>query len=461
MDVVLYMRMSTDKQENSIDSQRDSLTRYAKAHHYSIIGEYIDEGISGRQAKRRPAFLQMIDDSEKEMFSAILVYDSSRFARNLEESIVYKSALKKSGIQLISITEPTLDEDTDLLSNAMLGAINEMYSRKLSKSVKRGMTYQAQQGYHVTPAPFGYSNDNGILKIVENEATIVCRIFDMFINRPSYHGIAVSLNMESIPKRSGKNWSSADIKRMLSCQAYIGYIEYDGLSYQGKHEALIDMNTYEKVQELISKKPNHRTRPESTYKHWLSGLMRCAKCGSRMNYIRDWRATDRYRCSGNSNGRCRYSNSLIIPTFESLVFGALDILIANNDLSEYDYFVPIKPYNDIEITNLKSSLKKVNARLERHKQAYANGIDSLEEYKENKNKCLAEQNALTNQLLLANSSKPSDDKIIDLKQRAVTLVKLLQDDSLSIEQKSNAVKSVIYEITVDKYTGDFIVHYYI
>jgi DNA invertase Pin-like site-specific DNA recombinase len=89
----------------------------------------------------------MIEDSSRGEFEAVLIFDSSRFARNLEESLVYKSMLRRNGVSIISATEPAAgDEDVALLTDALMGAVNEMFSRKLSKAVKRGMNYRIEQG---------------------------------------------------------------------------------------------------------------------------------------------------------------------------------------------------------------------------------------------------------------------------------------------------------------------------
>jgi DNA invertase Pin-like site-specific DNA recombinase len=176
--VSIYARRSTDKQDNSIESQTEVLNSYALSHNMMVVKKYLDEGISGRAAEKRPAFMQMIEDSAGGEFKAVLVYDSSRFARNLEESIVYKSALKRNGVELISITEPNMgDDDSALITDAMLGAINEMFSRKLSKAVERGMVYAAQSGRFQTNPPYGYSRCNGVGKIMPDEAEIVKLVF--------------------------------------------------------------------------------------------------------------------------------------------------------------------------------------------------------------------------------------------------------------------------------------------
>jgi len=268
--------MSTDKQENSITSQERVLRDYADKNNIKIIETYIDEGVSGRVAEKRPAFMRMIDDSAKDMFEIVLVYDSSRFARNLEESIVYKSMLKRNGVTLVSITEPTLDDDSALITDAMLGALNEMYSRKLSRAVKRGMVDNAMKGKHQTPPPYGYSKADKKLIIVPNEAEVVRFIFSLFLERLSWHSVAVYLNDMGVGKRKAYGWYSRDVKRMLLNPVYIGMLNFDGNIYKGEHEAIIDKSVWDDVQEIIVNKPKVRTRPPSTYKHWLSGIMKCA-----------------------------------------------------------------------------------------------------------------------------------------------------------------------------------------
>ena len=109
-----YIRVSTDKQEElSPDAQKRLLIDYAKKHNMSLLAEniYIDNGISGKKADKRPEFMKMISlaKSKEHPFDIILVWKFSRFARNQEESIVYKSLLKKNNVEVVSISEPLID----------------------------------------------------------------------------------------------------------------------------------------------------------------------------------------------------------------------------------------------------------------------------------------------------------------------------------------------------------------
>jgi site-specific DNA recombinase len=116
MKCVIYARVSSDKQEVdlSISAQLKALREYAGTHDYEVVTEYIDQAESGRTADR-PQFMQMIARSKtkrKAVLTVILVWKFSRFARNREDSILFKALLRKCGVHVISINEPTEDTPT-------------------------------------------------------------------------------------------------------------------------------------------------------------------------------------------------------------------------------------------------------------------------------------------------------------------------------------------------------------
>ena len=148
----LYIRVSTHEQEElSPDSQKRLLLDYANAHQISVPEQWIfqENGVSGRKADKRPQFQQMIAQakSASHPFDAILVWKFSRFARNQEESIVYKSMLKnKYQVYVISISEPIIDGPFGSLIERIIEWMDEFYSIRLSGDVVRGMTEKALRG---------------------------------------------------------------------------------------------------------------------------------------------------------------------------------------------------------------------------------------------------------------------------------------------------------------------------
>lgn len=138
-----YIRVSTNDQlEFSPDAQLKAIKKYAKDNDIIIDDDYvfIDEGISGRKASKRPAFQQMIKiaKSKPKKFDVILVHKFDRFARSREDSVVYKSLLRKEcDIKVISITESIEDDKFSVILEAMLEAMAEYYSLNLADEVKK------------------------------------------------------------------------------------------------------------------------------------------------------------------------------------------------------------------------------------------------------------------------------------------------------------------------------------
>ena len=151
-----YIRVSTeDQMEFSPNSQLRCIQAYALNHHIELLPAhiYLDEGISGRNASKRPAFLQMIADAKRKPhpFDLILLWKFSRFARNRQDSIFYKSMLRREcGIDVISITEPLSPDPTSILIEALLEAMDEYYSVNLAQEVRRGMNEKFRRGEPLT-----------------------------------------------------------------------------------------------------------------------------------------------------------------------------------------------------------------------------------------------------------------------------------------------------------------------
>ncbi len=183
-----YIRVSTDMQlELSPESQLKAIRDYAAAHDIILSNEYIyhDDGISGRKAEKRPEFMRMIATAKTKPkpFDVILIWKFSRFARNREDSIVYKSMLRKQcGIDVVSITEQLSDDKTSILIEALLEAMDEYYSVNLAEEVKRGMTEKVEKGGVVSTPPYGYIMGSGKFEPDPERADIVRQIYARFLN---------------------------------------------------------------------------------------------------------------------------------------------------------------------------------------------------------------------------------------------------------------------------------------
>lgn len=223
-----YIRVSTEEQtEYSPDSQLKQIRAYARTHRILLPDSliFLDEGISGRSAKKRPAFLRMIGMARQKPrpFDLILVWKFSRFARSRQDSILYKSMLRKDcGIQVVSITEQLSDDPTALLIEALLEAMDEYYSINLAQEVRRGMNEKFSRGGVVSVPPFGYRMGKERFEIDEERAPFVRRMFQDYLGGASFRQIASGLNEWNIRTTRGNPFESRTVEYILSNPVYLG-----------------------------------------------------------------------------------------------------------------------------------------------------------------------------------------------------------------------------------------------
>ena len=270
-----YIRVSTeDQMEYSPDSQIRKIQEYASSHSILIPNQYIflDEGISGRNAANRPAFMQMIRTAKQKPkpFDVILLWKFSRFARNRQDSILYKSMLRKEcGIDIISITEQLSADPTSILIEALLEAMDEYYSINLAQEVKRGMNEKFSRGGIVSAPPYGYRVRNGTLEPVPQEAQTIQKIFQSYQKGASMRSIAQELNKTGTRTRRGNCFEGRSIRYILSNPVYIGKLRRNLNGYDphdrfrsspqvhwidGTHTPLIEAGLFFSVQKRLNKK---------------------------------------------------------------------------------------------------------------------------------------------------------------------------------------------------------------
>ena len=238
----LYIRVSTQEQaELSPESQKRLLLDYAAGHDFFVPEEYIfTESVSGRRADKRPKFQEMIALAKHHAFQVILVWKYSRFARNQEESIVYKNRLKRDGVEVVSISEPSLSGPFGTLIERIIEWMDEYYSIRLSGDVFRGMSERARNGGHQARAPFGYrlSASGGTLVPKEPEAGLVRQIFEEFLEqKKSPRRIAEALNQKGLHTAAGGAFEARSVRYLLSNPAYAGILRWNRRGNIGSENA--------------------------------------------------------------------------------------------------------------------------------------------------------------------------------------------------------------------------------
>lgn len=452
-----YIRVSTEDQlEYSPDAQIRELKKYAASHDIFIDPNhiYIDEGISGRQTKNRTAFLTMIAaaKSKPKPFDAILLWKFSRFARNREDAIVYKSMLRKLGIDVISITESIGDDKLSVLMEAMIEAMDEYYSLNLGEEVRRGMTEKALKGGVQTTPPLGYDKpkDSPVFVINPQEAAIIRLIFDLYLNNHSLSRIARHLNDSSFTTKRGNRFDMRQIEYIINNPVYKGFIRWtptktvglriydspDTITMPGGHQPIIDEDTWDKAHQLyLTRRANRKPheRAADTKRHYLSGLLYCGNCGGKLTYNSHYNA---FQCWKYSKGICRTSCFVTVPKLEEQIIAALDQMAANQPFLFYNRTAPTIP--DQQNTIVREEIKTLHNVLDKAQRAYLAGIDTLEEYGQTKRSILAKINLLEKKLKPEEPQKPEKVKL-----HLDSLRKLMTSDQDPAEK--NAALSAAFE----------------
>ncbi len=281
--VAAYARVSTDEDEQltSYQNQVEYYTRYIKSRpDWEFIGLYADEGISGLNTKKRSGFRQMVEDAMNGRIDLILTKSISRFARNTVDSLVTIRELKAKGVEVFFEKENiyTFDSKGELMITIM-SSIAQEESRSISENITWGMRKNMARG-KVTMAYgkfLGYRRGaDGKPEIVEEEAEVVRRIYQLYLDGHTVREITRILTGDGIPTPSGKNcnWSVSTIMSILRNEKYKGdallqkVYTADFLNKKMKknngvlpqyyvensHPAIIDEETFDLVQAELAKR---------------------------------------------------------------------------------------------------------------------------------------------------------------------------------------------------------------
>jgi DNA invertase Pin-like site-specific DNA recombinase len=275
---VIYARYSSAGQtEQSIEGQIRVCKEYAKTNGYNVIGEYIDRAKTGTN-DNRPQFQEMIADASKKEFQYIIVYKVDRFARNQYDSVVYKHKLLNDyGIKVVSATEAISDTNEGRLVETLLEYMAGMYSNDLRQKVTRGLKESVIKGNTIgSKPPYGYRVVDKKLVIDEKEAEVMRFIFREYTNGKSKKEIFTALEQKGYKTPNGRKFISTSFQDNLKNTKYIGVYEQFGVRNENYCPAMIDKDTFDKVQKLLKANMNKRAKMDFL----LTGKVFCAKCGA-------------------------------------------------------------------------------------------------------------------------------------------------------------------------------------
>lgn len=489
-----YIRVSTDDQlEYSPESQLEEIQNYCYRNNILLSNEHIyieEEGRSGRKTKNREAFQRMIAAAKEKPkpFDVIVLWKFSRFARNQDESTFYKSMLrKKLNIDVVSVTEPIMDGMYGRLIEMIIEWQDEFYSVNLSTEVTRSMRSRAKKGLYNGKMPLGYSKKpNEFPVIVEEEAHIVRTIFQMFVNGYDRNYIVRYLNDRGYLTKTGKKFDVDAVKYILENPFYIGKIrwnrrqssigselkeESEWIVADSHHEPLIDKETWDAAQKrtaFIHETYTENRHPVSHTKHWLSGMVKCPYCGKSLSYKSGYTAKGKdyvsgtgFQCLGYRSGLHNESQFISERKLTAAVLSSLhDVLNSTGNL-DFKLIRTSATDLDLERKLFENELAGLSAKEKRIKDAYVNGIDTLEEYKNNRSIINNRRMELESKLQeLQDSDLCPENYKEQFLAKIATVIEMIESDA-PFEVKGEALRSIVQKIVLHKETDTLECHYYL
>lgn len=336
--IAIYIRLSKEDarsfdESESVSNQRaiieEHIASFNDGDEYIIVDEYVDDGISGTTDDEREDFQRMLSDIKKGRINCVIVKDLARSFRNYSDQGYYLDDwFPRFNVRFISLFHQPLDsykEPQNMRSIAVpiQGVLNENHCAETSDKVREVFDMKRRNGEHIGSfAAYGYKkdpNDKNALVVDEEAAEVVRDIFTKFLDGMSKNAIVHYLNEHGVlspaaykRERLGLKYQNPSIdpaKRPLWCAVTITTIlknrMYCGDMVQGRyrvksykihvqevvpedewyiventHEAIIDRDTFDKVQRLLLR--DTRTAPQKKQIYLFSGFLRCADCGKAM-----------------------------------------------------------------------------------------------------------------------------------------------------------------------------------
>ncbi|HSS34299.1 MAG TPA: recombinase family protein [Solirubrobacterales bacterium] len=317
----VYLRVSTEEQAGT-DYDRDGLSQLnqregadGKAAELGaeVDSEFSDPGKSAfRELQKRTGFLALLEElkrrnkHEATRIHYVIVWSCSRWARNTIDHWQARELMRELGVRFISVTEPIVGEDTPaaFLYESSIVSQNQYFSMQSGENVKRGLYTKAKLGGTYGFAKTGYLNhidrlpDGRQVRTIvldEQRAPFLTLGFELFASG----NYSISLLVEELYNLGlrtrgtrrhpgGNKVGTSTLQRILRDPYYAGWLPYkrgtaEEETFEGRHPALTDQETFDAVQALLDQKRVAHERPQKR-SHYLKGSVFCRKCGSRLTF---------------------------------------------------------------------------------------------------------------------------------------------------------------------------------
>lgn len=462
--VAIYIRLSRedgDKEESeSVENQRKLINDYLKGKEEFVLHDiYVDDGFTGTNFDR-PAFKRMMEDIEAGKVNCVVVKDLSRFGRDYIDTGKYlERYFPDKGVRFIAITDniDSMKHAYDMLL-PIKNIFNEQYARDISKKVHASMKTKQRAGEFIGAfASYGYKkspSDKNKLIVDEYAATVVRRIFDLYIKGNGKIRIAHILNEDGVvnpaeyKRLRGDNyrncnrldkttyWTYSTVNRILQNEIYVGNMvqgrtvqhmrgkaraqdKEDWIVVKGTHEAIIDTDTWNKVQDLLKRRTRNLDLESNV--SIFAGFLKCGDCGRALTK-KSTNGSIYYKCGTyvRSGSNFCTTHTISHATLERIVLDDLNAVIQSiDDIQEIvrkqrAALPTLKRIGDNERKRLEDMLQNVRRRKKAVYEHFADDLLSKEDYMVYKQEYQKEEELLIKQLdELEQQSKENPVEIMD------------------------------------------------
>jgi site-specific DNA recombinase len=299
---VLYLRVSTTGQVNtdydpegiSIPAQRLACQRKVAQLGVTIVGEYVEPGRSATNMDKRPVFQQMLQDLREDPVDHVIVYNLSRLNRNRVDDARVLMELRARKVTLISAQENIDETPSGQLMHGVLAAINEYRSSSDGADIRYKMGQKAKNGGTLGRAPVGYMNvrerfegrEIRTVAVDPERGPLVTQAFELYatgdysIDRLVEAMTRRGLTRRPIGRAPAGPVSPSAMHRLLREPYYLGRVTYDGVEYEGRHQALVKPDVFVRVQTVLEARSTAQER-QRVHDHYLKGTIFCRRCFAR------------------------------------------------------------------------------------------------------------------------------------------------------------------------------------
>ena len=261
-----------------------------------VVKEFADRGDSARSANRPELQKMLAYLKEDGGIDYVIVHKLDRLARNRADDVEINRAFEEAGVRLVSTSENIDQTPGGMLLHGIMSSIAEFYSRNLANEVIKGMGEKARNGGTLGKAPLGYMNvrardENGrevrTVDLDEERAPLIRLAFTEYatgnwtVRQLADHLNTLGLNIPPTPRRPAKSITATRLHEILRHPYYKGIVTFQGVEYPGKHEPLVDSQTWQTVQTILaSRRYGERQR---IHNHFLKSTVVCGQCGARLS----------------------------------------------------------------------------------------------------------------------------------------------------------------------------------